>query len=46
MSRICLGKDSGAGFFEPAKTYPTVALVYTLSRWSQGWHVDKLEYQP
>lgn len=46
MSRICLGRQAGPEFFEPGKTYPTVGLVYTLSKWSQGWHVDKLEYQP
>jgi hypothetical protein len=46
MSRSCLGKNSGAGFFELGKTYPSVGLIYTLSRWSQGWHVDKLDFQP
>lgn len=46
MSRTCLGRNAGSGFFERDKTYPTIGLIYTLSRWSQGWHVDKLDYQP
>jgi hypothetical protein len=44
-ARDCLARNA-SGAFKPDEVYNTAPLVYTLSKWSQGWHVDKLELQP
>ncbi len=45
-ARKCLGRDMGEGFFQTNTSYQSAGFVYTLSKWSQGWHVDALELQP
>lgn len=45
-ARECLGRDSGEGYFQMGQMYRSGGFVYTLSKWSQGWHVDKMEMQP
>ncbi len=44
-ARRCLGEDKGEGFFQPDTSYESAKFVYSLSRWTTGWHIDKLEYQ-
>jgi hypothetical protein len=44
-ARNCLARNA-SGVFKPDETYQSAPLIYTLSKWQQGWHVDKLEFQP
>ena len=46
LATYCLGVHHGSGFFERSKFYRSGALVYTLSRWHAGWHVDRVDVQP
>lgn len=46
LATYCLGAHRGTGFFERSKFYRSAALVYSLSRWSAGWHVDRIDVQP
>jgi hypothetical protein len=46
LASYCLGAHRGTGFFERSKFYRSAALIYSLSRWSAGWHVDRVDVQP
>lgn len=46
LATYCLGVHRGSGFFERSKFYRSGALIYTLSKWHAGWHVDRVEAQP
>jgi hypothetical protein len=46
ITAYCLGAHHGTGFFEQPKFYRSAAPVYSLSRWSAGWHVDRIDVQP
>lgn len=45
-TKQCLGRELGEGFFQPGQSYRTAGYIYTMSKWAQGWHVDKVEIQP
>lgn len=46
LTAYCLGGHRGTGFFERGKIYRSVALVYSLSKWASGWHVERVDVQP
>jgi hypothetical protein len=46
LAAYCLGAHRGTGFFERPKIYRSAALVYSLSKWNDGWHVDRFDAQP
>jgi len=46
LATYCLGAHRGTGFFENSKYYRSAALVYSLSEWNAGWHVDRVDVQP
>ena len=45
-TKQCLGREVGEGFFQTGQTYRSSGYIYTMTKWSQGWHVDKVEIQP
>ena len=46
LAAYCLGAHRGTGFFERSKFYRSAGLIYSLSKWSAGWHVDRIDAQP
>ena len=45
-ARQCLGRNAGEGFFQTDTAYLSAGYVYTLSKWAEGWHIDRIELQP
>ncbi len=46
LATYCLGTHRGTGFFEQPKFYRSASLIYSLSEWKSGWHVDRVDVQP
>lgn len=46
LTTYCLGAHRGTGFFEKSKFYRSTPLIYSLSEWRSGWHVDRVDAQP